>query len=203
MIDRVSAMLRMCDSAERTIPPTDLFSEGWLLRCLLHWSADNPDCPHRMGVPAGKRWYSEALLATQFSRRPGPDSLWESHTHADGVVGDFTIGNTGHGDLRLLDDADSFVVIEAKLGSGLSKRVTNAPGYDQAARTVACMAHALSVPKRHPRHLKRLAFYVVAPVCQIERGLFREQMHRASIASKVSARVAAYDDPLKTSWLAD
>ena len=202
MLERVTTMLRLCDSDDRTIPPTDLFNEGWLLRCLLHWLAENPRLSHPLAVPLGRRWYSEALLATQFFRRPGRDDLWESHTHADGVVGDFTIGNTGEGDLRLDDTAEHFVVIEAKLASGLAERVTNAPGYDQAARTVACMAHALSVVQRHPSKLKRLAFYLVAPASQIDRGLFCTQMSRSSIAEKVTQRVRAYKDAQKTAWLA-
>lgn len=48
------------------------------------------------------------------------DPLGESQTNADSVIGHFIIGSKGKTDLKLIPDATHFVVLEAKLYSGLS-----------------------------------------------------------------------------------
>ena len=42
--------------------------------------------------------------------------------------------------------------------SKLSPSTTNAPGYDQAARTVACIAETLKRADIKPQQMKRLSF---------------------------------------------
>jgi hypothetical protein len=65
--------------------------------------------------------------------------------------------------------------------------------YDQAARTVACMAKALDqCPGRDT--FKCVGFYVLAPLDQIERGVLAQQMTRQSIQDKITARIAAYSE---------
>ena len=49
------------------------------------------------------------------------------------------------------------------MGSGLSEGVTNDPNYNQAARTVACMAEAIKFAKLKPVDFDSLAFYLIAP----------------------------------------
>ena len=74
--------------------------------------------------------------------------------------------------LRLTDDSKQFVVLEAKMFSPLSKKVSNAPNYDQATRTVACMAKTIEFSGREVDELDSVGFYVVAPKEQIEGHLF-------------------------------
>lgn len=93
----------------------------------------------------------------------------------------------------LAEGATHFVVVEAKMFSGLSSGVTNAPYYDQAARTVACIAEVLRLKDRRPSDLSRLGFYVLAPKAQIKRGLFSKQLDRESIRAKVKQCVDAYE----------
>jgi hypothetical protein len=103
----------------------------------------------------------------------------------------------------LSHDAGQFIVIEAKMFSELSKKVTNASYYHQAARSVACMAETLRLADRHPSALSRLGFYVSAPASQLKLATFTEKMNRASIQSTVERRVEAYGgekDDWYTRW---
>jgi hypothetical protein len=201
VLKRIESMLEACDTDRRVMPPTELFNEGWLLRVTLDWFANHPEVNHALAIPEGVRWYSEALLPSQFKPRRRGDDLAETHTHADGVIGHFEVGNSGEGDIRLISDAHHFIVVEAKLHSKLSSGTKNAPNYDQAARNVACMAQVMADISCRPEQMTALGFYVVAPGSQIESGVFDEQLRKESILHKVSERVAAYEDPAKNEWL--
>lgn len=204
MIDRTQAMIARAHTEDRVMPPTALYNEGWLLRSALDWFADRPVATHpALSVPHSARWYSEALLASPFLARWRGDPLAETYTHADGAVGQFRIGDAGGGDLALDHDASHFVILEAKLGSKLSAGIKNAPGYDQAARSVACMAHSLAAAGRRASHVDVLGFFVVAPASQIKDGVFDEHTSKESVREKVSLRVSAYNDAGLDAWLAN
>lgn len=200
MFERIKDILERSDTNERVMPPTELYNEGWLLRAALDWFAEHPAVSHELTVPEGARWYSEALLPSQFLARWRGDPLTETYTHADGAVGQFRIGESGAGDLALDGSAKHFVVLEAKLNSKLSSGIKNAPGYDQAARNVACMGHIIALAGCRPETAETLGFFVVAPASQIERGLFEQQLTKESIEQKVSQRVAAYEDAERKAW---
>ena len=197
-IERIRDMLERSVTKDCVMPPTELFNEGWLLRLALDWSAGRPDVSHHMNVPVGAKWYSEALLSSQFGA-----PFKENYTHADGVIGHFHIGKVGDGDLALTNDATHFVVFEAKLNSKLSKGTKNAPEFDQAARSVACMAHAMSVAKIPPSRMARLGFFVVAPASQIKRGVFASELTKDSLRMKVKQRIDTYKDNAHYQWLFD
>ena len=93
-------------------------------------------------APEGGRWFSEALLPSAFLARWRGDALAEYWTHADAVMGHFEVGLEGKTDLQLADGATHFLVLEAKLFSGISSGVKHAAYFDQAARSVACIAGA-------------------------------------------------------------
>jgi hypothetical protein len=132
----------------RPFPPTLLYNEGWFLRLVLDWFSRHDVQGHPLSFGAGARWFSEALLPSAFLARHRGDRLAESWTHADGVVGHFLIGEGGKALLRLAPEAGQLLVLEAKLFRGLSPGVTKARYYDQAARTVACMAEVLRRAER-------------------------------------------------------
>ena len=143
VLDRIVSMLRSCDSAAPLFPPTELFGEGWLLRLFLDLFSTHRVDNHPLSFSQRARWFSEALLPSAFLPRYRGDPLAESWTHADGVIGHFHIGHVGRADLSLSHDASQFIVLEAKMFSKLSSGVTHARYFDQAARTVACMAEVL------------------------------------------------------------
>lgn len=173
------------------IRPTLIYNEGWMLRLILQ-CAEEGLLPHTF--PDVPYWYSEPQLYTAFKQSRGKN-LYETNTEADGVIGHFTLKRKCG--LVLKTGATHFEVIEAKMFSGLSADVKNAPGYDQAARTVACMAHTLYVNKIEPQSLKSFGFYLVAPREQIENRVFSESMQPETIRQKISDRISAYSDDIR------
>ena len=175
------------------IRPTELYNESWMLRLILDWAQRHAGESHPLAFLPDARWYSEALLPSAFLARRQGDDLAETWTHADGVVGHFTVGETTKEGLTLREGATQLVVVEAKMWSKLSSRTTNAPGYDQAARTVACIAETLRRADIESQPMERLAFLVVAPLDQIDSGVFGNRVTKASIRQRVQKRVDAYE----------
>lgn len=188
MLEAIVRILSQCGTPEGSLPPTILYNEGWMLRLLLDHLARHPQVRHPLSPALGARWASEVLLPSRFLAQWRGDPRSESFTHADGVVGHFDV-NSPRGDLQLRAGAKQFLVIEAKMGSGLSAGTKNAPAFDQAARNVACMAHlfAPTLPITHA------AFYVLAPRAQVEAGVFGELVTRNSISAKVRQRCDVYE----------
>ena len=107
---------------------------------------------------------------------------------------------------QLSGSAQQFIVVEAKLFSPLSPRVTHAAYFDQAARNVACMAEVLSRAGRRPQELSSLGFFVLAPREQVDRQFFSREMSVTSIEQKVAERVSEYPAPdleAKEQWRRD
>lgn len=183
-------------------PPTILYNEGWLLRLVVDWYSTSGISDHPLSFPKDGNWYSEARLPSAFLPRFSGDPLAESHTNADGVIGHFTIGSTGKTDLALNPDANHFIVIEAKLYSGLSKGVKNAPYFDQAARNIACIAEVLHRADCSPSLFMKLGFYVLAPEEQIKSRTFSRLLYKQSIMDKVRKRVSSYKGA-RDEWFKD
>lgn len=78
--------------------------------------------------------------------------------------------------------------------SHLSKDTKNAKDYDQAARTMACIAWAIALSNRSVNDFESLGFYVIAPHEQIAGGIFSSQVNKSSIGEKVKLRISAYLD---------
>ena len=201
MINRITKLLERSSSSERNFPPTDLYNEGWMLRLVLDWLSYNPGIEHELSFVSTDKWYSEALLPSAFLARFRGDSLAESWTHADGVIGDFVIGANREGDMTLVEGALRILVTESKMFSKLSSGVKNASYFNQAARNVACLAEAICRAQIIPSSLKNIGFFVIAPEQQIKKGIFARHITPNNILNKVSQRVAEYQDPKKTNGL--
>ncbi|MFZ4440807.1 MAG: hypothetical protein ACOYOS_20510 [Syntrophales bacterium] len=191
-LNTINLILERCESNTSSIPPTVLYNEGWMLRLMLEWFSNHPAFGHPLAFTEGSRWYSEALIPSAFSARK--NKFAETWTHADGVIGHFDIGTFAKGDLTLNPGASHLVVLEAKMFSKLSGGITNAGYFNQAARYVACIAEVLKQAGRQPQEFKALGFYVLAPECQIKRGVFDEHLQKDSLRSLVKRRVAEYGD---------
>jgi len=200
-LDQILSMLQRSNTNSPFFPPTELYNEGWLLRLVLHWFSSCRIPNHPLDFNDSGRWFSEALLPSAFKPRWQGDPLGESRTHADGVIGNFIIGNQGKADLSLEKGGTHLVVTEAKIFSKLSKGVTHAKYFDQAARTVACIAEILCRSDRLPSSIKT-GFYVLAPKDQITSGIFEKEMNKRSILSKVQKRVSEYDGE-KDQWMSE
>ncbi|WP_169973069.1 hypothetical protein [Tautonia rosea] len=194
LLDRITSLLQSCDGNAPALPPTMLYNENWLLRLAIDWLATHRD--EAAGCPIAPRpsatWFAEGWLPSAFLPRFRKDRLAESWTHADGVIGHFETGNRGWADVVLNPLAAQLVVVEGKMFSRLSAGVKNAPWYDQAARTVACMAEILRRADRHPIELDHLAYVLIAPRKRIDESVFADEMARGAILRKVRRRVEDY-----------
>jgi hypothetical protein len=124
------------------IKPTEIYNEGWMTRLLVYYSKQENIKLKKIDFSKMANWTSEGLLSSPFV---GVKNVREGHTHADIALGDFMVNykknGVGSGKITVKADADVFGVIEAKMGSSLSALTKNAEEYNQASRTVACIAH--------------------------------------------------------------
>ena len=201
-LERILEMLQAAGGPERVFPATVLYNEGWLLRLVLDWFSRQAGDTHPLHFTAGTRWFSEASLPSQFLARPGGDQLAEGWSHPDGVIGHFGFGGSKT-EVRLAADATQMMVIEAKLFAGLSSGVRHARCFDQAARSVACLAEVLYRAGRQPDQFTSLGFLLLAPVERIAAGVFEKEMTNQSIRGKVCRRVSKYGDSAKDRWFCE
>jgi hypothetical protein len=198
-IERVCTLLKSLTTQQPVMPPTELYCEGWLLRISLDWYSTHQVNGDALHFAEGARWFSEARLPSAFRPRTRGDPLGEARSQADGVIGHFTIGGTTKVGLTLQPDATCFMVLEAKMSSGLAPGVINVTGFDQAARSIACMAEALRLANRSAPSMSRLAFYVLAPRAHVSKGKFTQLLDPARILATVRARAQAYQGD-KDQW---
>jgi hypothetical protein len=187
------------------MPPTQLYNEGWMLRLVLDWFSEQSESEHDLGFQPGSRWYSEALLPSKFFATKRGDSRAEGWTNADGIVGHFRLRSGGRGDIELTPSARQLLVIEAKLGSGLSSGVKNAPSYNQAARNVACLCHVIERSALTITDDWHLGFFVLAPLSRIDEGVFGDFLNLegpSGIKAVVADRVKTFK-PALDRWHAE
>ena len=195
-LEGIHALIDAAGNEPQRFPPTLVYSEGWMLRLVLQWFSGREEPGHPLAFHAGATWFSEALLPSPFRSRHRGDRRAEARTHADGVLGHFTIGSAAKADARLLPEAEQLVITEAKIHSPLSGGTRNAPTYDQAARNVACIAELLSRVSRRPNELETLAFYVIAPQQHINEGGISAKLQKPSIEEAVRLRALAFSPEL-------
>lgn len=192
----VSELLKQLDTDQRSMPATILYNEGWMLRLVL--DAGKKGLLSEI-MNEGENWCSELQLRTPFGRDKGRNH--ESNTHADGVIGDFVWENDSKSGLAIRPDANRLIVFEAKMYSPLRAGTKNAPGYNQAARNVACIAETLRRAGRKAMEMTTVGFYVIAPQLQIDNGLFDRLMTPCSIRSRVEERIQQYKGTVRDQLL--
>lgn len=202
MLRGIHTLIDAADTEPYRYPPTLIYNEGWMLRLVLHWFERHSLPGHVLDFHAGATWYSEALLPTPFRARYQGDPRAEARTHADGIIGHIAIGNAAKGDAALLPGATQFVVTEAKMFSPLSRGTRNAPTYDQAARTVACIAETLYRAERCPSKVPSLALIVLAPQQRIDGGTITALLNTESVAAAVRSRAQSFAPELDR-WIAE
>ena len=181
----VSELINSFDPSDPNFRPTEIYNESWLIKLVMHYASSIKDPNFPINFHTGSTWYSESLLPTTFKARYQGDKLSESRTNADGVIGHFHIGKQAKADFELSTAASQFIVLEAKMFSPLSPGVTNARYYDQAARSVACIAEAISLSGVEPGQIDNIGFFVLAPEVSIDQGKFNNQLSKSSIQEKL------------------
>jgi len=192
IVERIKAMLEACETGNPVFPPSVLFNEGWLLRIILDWFVHHGGDRYPLSPRPGARWFSEPWLPSAFLPRYRGDRLAEARSHADAVLGHFVIGDPGTAGLALQPEATQFVVIEAKLFARLSTGVKNASYFDQAARSVACIAEVLRRAGRSAESMDDLALLILAPQARVDDGVFVWDAAPEAIRRKVRRRVEDY-----------
>jgi len=171
-----------------------------MLRLVLDWFKTHETQGHPLSFHAEATWFSEALLPSPFRARSRGDRRAETRTHADGIIGHISIGSAGKADVELLPNARQLVAVEAKIGSSLKGGTRNSPTFDQAARSVACIAEVLSRAGRRPDRMNSLAFLVAAPRANLDRGAIAAKLEKSSIEAAVRSRAQAFSPELEP-WL--
>jgi hypothetical protein len=182
-------------SDNSVVLPTEIYNEGWMLRVTLDWYYQRAKSGPLAFFDKGARWFSEGRLSSQFLPRWIGDPIGERHTNADGALGHFDIAQRS--EIRPRRNAKQLMILEAKLASKLSSGTKNAPGYDQAARNVGCLAHIAGEAGIFPNNLTSYGFYVISPQKRV--GEFIELTTKESIRAKVKDRVAKYNAD-KLAW---
>lgn len=208
MLNSITRILENAHQPDSTIRPTELYNEGWMLRIVLDWFASNTSSDNKFDHPFAfqkeARWYSEIILPTHFPpRKKSGDTLAETRTHADGVVGHFQIEENTKAGFELTKEATQFIVIEVKMRSKLSHKTTRIDYWDQVSRNIACMAEAFARKKLSAKQLTDVGFYVTAPAEQIEKHKFEKLLSETIIKEKVERRILEYgSESIKdaTSW---
>jgi len=158
-LEKINALKSLIEDKNTT--PTLIYNEGWMLRLVLNWLSENREnvgMNTNLKFLANSKWYSEAAIPTFFNHTNVGEG-YETYTHADGVFGNIKEYN-GKDYLELEDPCNQFVVIEAKIFSKYSKGNTNGVGYNQVARTIACM---YQMAKTKGIDYKNFAFYTFLP----------------------------------------
>tara|TARA_A100000171_G_C2140531_1_gene155405 strand:- start:4722 stop:5510 length:789 start_codon:yes stop_codon:yes gene_type:complete len=187
--------------------PTEFYNEGWLLKLLVHAITDFGLKEHPLYVNEKDKFFSEGLLYSPFLQRFRGDPLAETHTHADGVIGNFEIGNVNSkGSLHF--KGNKLNIFEAKINSGFSKKVSNATFYNQAARYVACIAKTIDeADKLEVLNDLSIGFYLVVPEDQYNKKKknFKKFLDKTDIFDRVKERVEQYKNEVdyeeRIKWL--
>jgi len=168
-------------------PPTKIFEEGWMLRILLEAHHKGRSC---FPIPYydDSTWYSEGIISSPFSLKP----YAESGTRSDGIIGHIKIRVDTKAGIRLEKNARQFVVLEAKMKSGLSSNVDNAGFYDQASRYLACICKTIELSNCAFSDIDSIGFYVIAPEDQINQNIFSKYLNPNNILNTVEKRVNQY-----------
>ncbi|RKS03064.1 hypothetical protein [Flavobacterium sp. 102] len=182
----IITIIESIDSNIPNINPTQIYNEGWMTRLLITLSIKEK--AKLNGFDFGKipNWTSEALVSSPFIKA---STKREGYTHADIVFGDFTIDYSISGKINVNQDAQIFGIIEAKMGSSLSKGTSNVKEYNQASRSLACIS---SQPYDNNSNI---FFIVVAPENKIAK--IKEQITLEKLIKQIENRFSDYHDDFK------
>ena len=195
MFEEMFRLVKVLESSNRLnylFPPTEIYSEGWMLRLVLNWFYNNEIKDHPLAFNQNSRWYSEALLSSKFHPLWRGDNLSESWTHADGVIGQFEIGDNGYGDLKVTEDTTQLIICEAKMLSKYSSGIKNATQFNQVARSIACMSNIFS---KNNVEIKKcsIAFYALVPENRlVKEKTFYKYIEKKDIKRIVFNRIEQY-----------
>lgn len=167
------------------INPTILFNEGWMIRLLIYYSVQENLKIGNIDFSENPNWTSEALIDSPFVRT---QSLRENHTHTDIILGDFSVEFKNRGAITVNPGAQRLGIIEAKMNSNLSQSVANAKDYNQASRSIACLAYNTWATDCD------IFFTLAVPEATIKKKKFEDQLNKELIASQIEQRFNQFEE---------
>ncbi len=175
-IEKINALSILTEN----INPTIIYNEGWMIRLLTIESIIEKLKIKGIDFErlATKNWSSEALVKSPFVQAK---EFREGYTHADIILGDFSINYDERGEVKLNDSPEYLGIIEAKMGSNLSQGTSNAKNYNQASRNVCCLSY---LTRGYPDC--EIFFAVAAPKMTIEK--IKNQIERDIITNQIKER---------------
>jgi hypothetical protein len=191
----ISNIFNFFDYWKKYTQPTEFYNEGWLLKLLVFSVTDFGLKDHILFVNEKDNFFSEALLYSPFLARTRQDPFAETHTHADGAIGNFKIGkDKSKGSLHLI--GNKLNVFEAKIYSDFSKNVSNAQFYNQVSRYVGCITETIDrANKIETINDLTIGFYLTIPEVKfINKKNFEKCLEKKHIFDTVKKRVEQYKD---------
>ncbi|MBA7539204.1 hypothetical protein ES705_31483 [subsurface metagenome] len=183
-------IIHSIDTKHPNVNPTEIYNEGWMIRLLVYQSIKSKIRIEEIDFANLSNWTSEALISSPFVKVLKDK---EGYTHADIALGDFTVDYEDRGEIKVLDNAKLFGIIEAKMGSTLSKGTTHAKNYDQASRNLACIAHNTFDKKCE------IFFAIVAPSSKLRKHKIEKQIDLDRMIAVIEERFRGYPDPVRDS----
>lgn len=174
--------------------PTEFYCEGWLTRLMIFSVTDYGLNEHDLFIKHNSKYFSESLLYSPFLARSKKDSLAESFTYADSAIGEFQIGDdVNKGALKLI--GNDLKIIEAKIFSEFSPKVSNANFYNQAARYIACITNTIErADKINQLDDLSISFFLIVPQKHYnKKKSFDHSMNKENIFKTVEKRVNQYN----------
>jgi hypothetical protein len=146
---KVEDLIKNLDSLAKylNVNPTVIYNEGWLTRLLVYQSIEESIVLNGIDFSKLKnKWVSEAMIKSPFTGSAlKAQKLNETHTHPDIILGDFKVDFQKNAAIEVMNlgagQPGQLGIIEAKMGSNLGQKTTNANGYNQASRSIACLAY--------------------------------------------------------------
>lgn len=193
MLDAVFDILSKADTPETNIPLGDLYNPSWLLRLALYEANRGRLDEEVFVMHPGANWHADAILPTPFEAAFRGDRLAECRLQVDAVAGHIKVGGRGGEEITLLPDPTQFCVYLANINSPLSDGTCEYPGFNPAARTVACMAETLARSKACLSAFQHLGLYVITASGSVHNSTIKNHLTQDSLAKTVQSRVEAYE----------
>jgi len=187
----ISDIIKSIDSDFPNVNPTNIYNEGWMTRLLISQSLKEKTKLKGFDFSKISNWTSEALISSPFIKA---DQYPEGHTHADIALGDFNVDFEKSGKIFIPDNAKIFGIIEAKMGSILSKGTKHFKDYNQASRNLACISSQTYNNKEC-----EIFFIVVAPEIILLKNKIEKQIDLQNMIVQIKERFREYSDSFKLS----
>lgn len=187
-MEDILEIIKSIDSDHSHLNPTVIYNEGWMTRLLVNNSIRYSIKIKGLDFGRMEKWTSEALISSPFIRA---DFDREGYTHADIVLGDFSVSYETRGEIVILDNAKTFGIIEAKMGSNLSQGTKYALEYNQASRNLACIA------SQTYNSSCDIFFAVVGPRTILDKHRIDKQIHLQTMIKQIETRFSSYSDAFK------